>query len=103
MFSVEFPDGTVINENNKFDTYHKTLSKIGIEQVEKIAAEMKYHRLHTPLVTKSKYEVILNKPEYSYIQEGDCFIVKGINNITMYRMVMLLDNRLDLQLKVCYE
>ena len=103
VFSVEFPDGTVINENNKFDTYHKTLSKIGIEQVEKIAAEMKYHRLHTPLVTKSKYEAILNKPEYSYIQKGDCFIVKGINNITMYRMVMLLDNRLDLQLKVCYE
>lgn len=103
VFSVEFPDGTVINENNKFDTYHKTLSKIGIEQVEKIAEEMKYHRLHTPLVTKSKYEAILNKPEYSYIQEGDCFIVKGINNITMYRMVMLLDNRLDLQLKVCYE
>ena len=103
VFSVEFPDGTVINENNKFDTYHKTLSKIGIEQVEKIAAEMKYHRLHTPLVTKSKYEAILNKPEYSYIQEGDCFIIKGINNITMYRMVMLLDNRLDLQLKVCYE
>lgn len=31
VFSVEFPDGTVINENNKFDTYHKTLSKIGIE------------------------------------------------------------------------
>lgn len=103
VFSVEFPDGTVINENNKFDTYHKTLSKIGIEKVEQIAAEMKYHRLHTPLVTKSKYEAILNKPEYSYIQEGDCFIVKGINNITMYRMVMLLDNRLDLQLKVCYE
>ena len=103
VFSVEFPDGTVINENNKFDTYHKTLSKIGIEQVEKIASEMKYHRRHTPLVTKSKYEAILNKPEYSYIQEGDCFIVKGINNITMYRMVMLLDNRLDLQLKVCYE
>ena len=103
VFSVEFPDGTVINENNKFDTYHKVLSKIGIERVEKIAEEMKYHRLHTPLVTKSKYEAILNKPEYSYIQEGDCFIVKGINNITMYRMVMLLDNRLDLQLKVCYE
>lgn len=103
VFTVEFPDGTVINENNKFDTYHKTLSKIGIEQVEKIAAEMKYHRRHTPLVTKSKYEAILNDPTFSYIQEGDCFIVKGINNITMYRMVMLLDNRLDLQLKVCYE
>ena len=103
VFTVEFPDGTVINENNKFDTYHKTLSKIGIEQVEKIAAEMKYHRRHTPLVTKSKYEAILNDPTFSYIQEGDCYIVKGINNITMYRMVMLLDNRLDLQLKVCYE
>ena len=103
VFSVEFPDGTVINENNKFDTYHKTLSKIGIEQVEKIAAEMKYHRLHTPLVTKSKYEAILNDPTFSYVQEGDCFIIKGLNDITMYNMVMLLDNRLDLQLKVCYE
>lgn len=103
VFSVEFPDGTVINENNKFDTYHKTLSKIGIEQVEKIAAEMKYHRRHTPLVTKSKYEAILNDPTFSYVQEGDCFIIKGLNDITMYNMVMLLDNRLDLQLKVCYE
>lgn len=103
VFSVEFPDGTVINENNKFDTYHKVLSKIGIERVEKIAEEMKYHRRHTPLVTKSKYEAILNDQTFSYVQEGDCFIVKGINNITMYRMVMLLDNRLDLQLKVCYE
>lgn len=103
VFTVEFPDGTIIDEDNRFDTYHKTLSKIGIEQVEKIAAEMKYHRRHTPLVTKSKYEAILNDPTFSYTQEGDCFIVKGLNAITMYNMVMLLDNRLDLQLKVCYE
>lgn len=103
VFTVEFPDGTIIDEDNRFDTYHKTLSKIGIEQVEKIAAEMKYHRRHTPLVTKSKYEAILNDPTFSYIQEGDCFIVKGLNAITMYNMIMLLDNRLDLQLKVCYE
>lgn len=103
VFVVTFPDGTEINEDNKFDTYHKVLSKIGIEKVEQIAAEMKYHRHHTPLVTKSKYEAILNDPTFSYIQEGDCFIVKGINVITMYRMVMLLDSRLDLQLKVQYE
>lgn len=103
VFTVEFPDGTVIDEDNRFETYRKVLSKIGIEQVEKIAAEMNYHRRHTPLVTKSKYEAILNDPTFSYIQEGDCFIVKGINVITMYRMVMLLDSRLDLQLKVQYE
>lgn len=103
VFSVEFPDGTVINENNKFDTYHKTLSKIGIEQVEKIASEMKYHRRHTPLVTKSKFDAILNDPTYNYIQEGDYYIIKGLDDVTMYNMVMLLDNRLDLQLKVCYE
>lgn len=103
VFTVEFPDGTVIDEDNRFETYRKVLSKIGIEQVEKIAAEMKYHRLHTPLVTKSKYETIVNKPAYDYVQEGDYYIVKGIDAITMYNMVMLLDNRLDLQLKVCYE
>lgn len=103
VFTVEFPDGTVIDEDNRFETYRKVLSKIGIELVEKIAAEMKYHRHHTPLVTKSKYEAILNDPTFSYIQEGDCFIVKGLNTITMYKMVMMLDSRLDLQLKVQYE
>lgn len=103
VFTVEFPDGTVINEKNRFETYHKVLSKIGIEQVEKIAEEMKYQRRNTPLVTKSQHEEILNDAVYSYVQEGDYYIVKGIDAITMYNMVMLLDNRLDLQLKVCYE
>lgn len=36
VFTVEFPDGTVINEKNRFETYLKVLSKIGIEQVEKL-------------------------------------------------------------------
>lgn len=103
VFSVEFPDGTVINEKNRFETYLKVLSKIGIEQVEKIAEEMKYQRRNTPLVTKSQHEEILNDAVYSYVQAGDYYIVKGIDAITMYNMVMLLDNRLDLQLKVCYE
>lgn len=103
VFTVEFPDGTVINEKNRFETYLKVLSKIGIEQVEKIAEEMKYQRRNTPLVTKKQHEEILNDAVYSYVQEGDYYIVKGIDAITMYNMVMLLDNRLDLQLKVCYE
>mgnify|MGYP002598516307 CR=1 FL=1 len=103
VFTVEFPDGTVINEKNRFETYLKVLSKIGIEQVEKIAEEMKYQRRNTPLVTKIQHEEILNDAVYSYVQEGDYYIVKGIDAITMYNMVMLLDNRLDLQLKVCYE
>lgn len=103
VFTVEFPDGTVINEKNRFETYLKVLSKIGIEQVEKTAEEMKYQRRNTPLVTKSQHEEILNDAVYSYVQEGDYYIVKGIDAITMYNMVMLLDNRLDLQLKVCYE
>uniref|UniRef100_UPI00403866A9 AAA family ATPase n=1 Tax=Segatella hominis TaxID=2518605 RepID=UPI00403866A9 len=103
VFAVTFPDGTVINEANKFETYHKVLSKIGIEKVENIAAEMKYHRHHTPLVTKSKHEAILNDSTYNYIQEGNYYVVKGINQITMYRMVMLLNDRLNLQLNVQYE
>ena len=103
VFAVTFPDGTVINEANKFETYHKVLSKIGIEKVENIAAEMKYHRHHTPLVTKSKHEAILNDSTYNYIQEGNYYVVKGINQITMYRMLMLLNDRLNLQLKVQYE
>lgn len=103
VFAVTFPDGTVINEANKFETYHKVLSKIGIEKVENIAEEMKYHRHHTPLVTKSKHEAILNDSTYNYIQEGNYYVVKGIDQITMYRMVMLLNDRLNLQLKVQYE
>ena len=103
VFSVEFPDGTVYNEGKKFDTYHKTLAKIGIERVEEVAAEMKYNRRGTPLVTKAQYAEVLNDPTYRYVQEGDCYIIYGINQITMYRMIKLLDERFDLHLKVIYE
>lgn len=103
VFSVEFPDGTIIDEASKFDTYHKVLTKIGIDRVEEVAAEQNYHRRGTPLVTKSQYDEVLNDPTYRYVQEGDCYIVRGINQITMYKMVKLLDERLDLHLKVIYE
>lgn len=103
VFSVEFSDGTIINEVSKFDTYHKVLAKIGIDRVAEVAAERKYHRRGTPLVTKSQYDEVLNDPTYRYVQEGDCYIVRGINQITMYKMVKLLDERFDLHLKVIYE
>ena len=103
VFSVEFSDGTIINEASKFDTYHKVLAKIGIDRVAEVAAERKYHRRGTPLVTKSQYDEVLNDPTYRYVQEGDCYIVRGINQITMYKMVKLLDERFDLHLKVIYE
>ena len=71
--------------------------------IREVAAERKYHRRGTPLVTKSQYDEVLNDPTYRYVQEGDCYIVRGINQITMYKMVKLLDERFDLHLKVIYE
>lgn len=103
VFSVEFPDGTIYNEVKKFDTYHKTLAKIGIDRVEEVAAEKKYNRRGTPLVTKTQYDEVLNDPTYRYVQEGDCYLIYGINQITMYRMIKLLDERFGLHLKVIYE
>lgn len=101
--TVKFPDGTFISGNTKFDSYFKALKKIGLDKAEKIASEKRYQRHECALISKAEEQDILNSAHYSYVEEQGFYIVKGMNGKTMRNMLILLSQRLNLQLEVNYE
>ena len=101
---VQFPDGTKISENTRFETYQKALKIIGLEKAEQVASTMKYKRLNSPLISKTKSENILNNTQgYLYIEDGDFNIIKGINTRTMRRFLMQISDTYNLGINCVVE
>lgn len=101
--TVRFPDGTVIRENTRFESYIKALEKIGLDRVEPIAAEKKYTRRNSALVSTSESPEVLADPVYTYVKSGDYYVVKGTNTKTQKNLLNLVSDRLNLGLIVTVE
>lgn len=101
--TVIFPDGEKIVGDTKFDSYSQTLKKIGLDRVEAIAAEMKYKRKGSPLVSLDQKQAIVDAPDYTYVTIEDFNLIKGMNGKTMRNFIQLLSDRLNLDLQVIYE
>lgn len=101
--TVRFPDGTVIRENTRFESYIKALEKIGLDRVEQIAAEKKYTRRNSALVSTSESPEVLADPVYTYVKSGDYYVVKGTNTKTQKNLLNLVSDRLNLGLIVTVE
>lgn len=101
--TIRFPDGTVVKEPTRFESFKKALEIIGLDKVEPIAAEKKYMRRNSALVSISESPEILADPVYSYVKSGDYYIVKGTNTRTQRNLLNLISDRLNLGLKVTVE
>lgn len=101
--TVRFPDGTIIRENTRFESYLKALEKIGLDRVEPIAAEKKYVRRDSALISKSESTEVLADPVYSYVKRGEYYIIKGTNTKTQKNLINLVSDRLNLGLIVTVE
>ncbi|MDE6381155.1 MAG: AAA family ATPase, partial [Muribaculaceae bacterium] len=101
--TVEFPDGTTVKEHSQFDTYLKALQKIGLDKVFPIAAQKQYVRRDEPLISKIQSQRIIDDPQYSYVQSGDYYIIKGIDLPTQINFLKLLSQSLNLGLNVYAE
>ena len=101
--TIRFPDGTVVKEPTRFESFKKALEFIGLDKVEPIAAEKKYMRRNSALVSISESPEILADPVYSYVKSGDYYIVKGTNTRTQRNLLNLISDRLNLGLKVTVE
>lgn len=101
--TVRFPDGTIIRENTRFESYLKALEKIGLDRVEPIAAEKKYVRRDSALISKSESTEVLADPVYSYVKRGEYYIIKGTNTKTQKNLLNLVSDRLNLGLIVTVE
>ena len=101
--TIRFPDGTVVKEPTRFESFKKALEIIGLDKVEPIAAEKKYMRRSSALVSTSESPEILADPVYTYVKSGDYYIVKGTNTRTQRNLLNLISDRLNLGLKVTVE
>ena len=101
--TIRFLDGTVVKEPTRFESFKKALEIIGLDKVEPIAAEKKYMRRNSALVSISESPEILADPVYSYVKSGDYYIVKGTNTRTQRNLLNLISDRLNLGLKVTVE
>lgn len=101
--TIRFPDGTIVKEPTRFESFKKALEIIGLDKVEPIAAEKKYMRRNSALVSTSESPEILADPVYTYVKSGDYYIVKGTNTRTQRNLLNLISDRLNLGLKVTVE
>ena len=99
-FYVIFPDGTVIEENTQFETYTKTLERIGLDRAESIAAEKRYTRKRCALIDRIQRDEILNSSGFSYVTINGFHIVKGILVNTMVDVLNNISEILNLGLDV---
>ncbi|MBD5274777.1 MAG: AAA domain-containing protein [Bacteroides sp.] len=100
--SVAFPDGITIQESTNFETYLKTIERIGLEKAQLIASQKTYVRRDEPLISKIQSQAIIDDPTYSYVQVGDYYVIKGIDARTQVNFINLLSEKLDLGLTVKY-
>ena len=101
---VRFPDGTVFDASiNAFDTYVKSIEKIGIEKVASVADKLKYRRLGRPLISTEKYTELDNNGGYSYHQIGNIYLVRGAKTYTYVRILEDLNEMLGIGMTIVCE
>lgn len=98
---IKFPDGTVIKGDSQFDSYMQALEKIGLEKAAAVVEKKGYSRNQAPLISKEKHASIENSPTFSYVQNGDYYIIKGID--TMEGTLKGISKELGLNLDVYFE
>ena len=99
---ISFPDGTIISDNNSFNSYIKAIEKIGVNKIKPILSKFAYKRLNCPLISTEKYSTIENSNKYSYVNIDKCYIVKGIGKRTIRKNLLALSNMLNLNLQIEY-
>lgn len=98
---IKFPDMTIIKGDTQFDSYMQALEKIGLDKAAEVIKKKGYSRNQAPLISKEKYETIENSPTFSYVQNGDYYIIKGID--TMEGTLKGISKELGLNLEVYFE
>lgn len=85
----------------KFDLYLNVINKIGIDKVAPIVEQSKYGRRDgCPLISDRKYEGIENSKDFSYVQVGNFYVVKGLIDDITINILELIKSKLQLDLQI---
>ena len=100
-FAVKFPDGTLIMEasKNRFETYKRTLQKIGMVRVAQFALNAKIKRYGEPYINKQRNLVLENGGYKQELVDG-YYVVSDFSALNMARFLRDLSNELNLGLTI---
>lgn len=88
------------SSQGKFNLYLNVINKIGIEKIAPIVEQSKYKRLGHPLISTTKYDEIENSTQYSYVQVGEFYLVKGMNDDTTINLLEQIKSELQLDMQI---
>ncbi len=89
-----------IDDKTHFDVYLETVRRIGIAEAAPLIESCKYKRKKCPLASTVKYDAIENAPNYSYVEEGGFYFVKGAADKTLINVLNMLKQELSLDLEI---
>ena len=100
-FAVKFPDGTFIMEatQSRYETYKKTLQKIGMARVAQFALTAKTKRYGQPYINKHRNSILENGGYKQDIVDG-YYVVSDFSALNMARFLRDLSKELDLGLTI---
>lgn len=89
-----------IDDKTHFDVYLETVRRIGIAEAAPLIESCKYKRKKCPLASTVKYDAIENAPNYSYVEEGGFYFVKGAADKTLINVLNMLKQELSLDMEI---
>lgn len=101
LSAVTIGDEKLTLENRThFQLYMDTLKKIGLDKVFPIINRSKYKRVGCPLASFEKDERIESHKNFSYVQEGGYYFIKGAADETLINILKEIDAELNLGLDI---
>ncbi len=101
LSAVTIGDEKLTLENRThFQLYMDTLKKIGLDKVFPIISRSKYKRVGCPLASFEKDERIESHKNFSYVQEGGYYFIKGAADETLINVLKEIDAELNLGLDI---
>lgn len=102
IISIQIPGNPTIftKDSSVIEAFAKALSQIGIERIIPVIGNLKYKRLNCPVLSTEKYPPIEKDVVYSYVQEGNLYIVKGCKQYTYIRILEDLNQMLNIGLSL---
>lgn len=99
---IQFPDGTIIEEQSQFDSYVTALKRIGLDRAAHVASDMRFTRKGAALISKTQSESIINSGSFTYVNVDGYNVVKGISPDTMVTLLRHISESLDLGISANY-
>lgn len=100
-FSVAFPDGTIISEDVKLETYIKAIEKIGLDKAFEVAKENNINRKGHLIVSNENEDEVVDR-SHRFTRIGEYSVMKGLKISQYVEFLRKISNKYKLGIIVTF-